>query len=78
MSYWEWNAAMLVAHIDVAVAHSTYTRPIVPRGILELWIAIMALESGVAHRDVGVPGAATIPRLSVNRRSRCRTVLGWP
>ncbi len=68
---------MPVAHIDAAVAHVTHARPIVPCGSLEVWIAVMALESGVAHRDVGVPGAA-VPRLSVNRRSRCRTVLDWP
>lgn len=69
---------MPVVHIDVAVAHPTHTRPIMPRGILEQWIAIMALGCGVAHRDIGVPGAAAIPRLFVNRRSRCRTVLDWP
>ena len=65
---------MPVAHIDVA----THTRPIVPCGSLGLWVANLALESGVAHRDVGVPSAAAISHLSVNRRSRCRTVLDWP
>jgi hypothetical protein len=68
---------MHVAHIDVAIVRSAYTRPIVPYGIQVLRIAIMALERGIARREVGVPGAAAIPR-SVNRRSGCCAVLGWP
>lgn len=68
---------MPVAHIDGAIVRSAHPRPIVPCGIQVLWIAIMALERGIARRVVGVPGAAAIP-YSVNRRSRCRTVLGWP
>jgi hypothetical protein len=45
------------------------------RGVLELEKAILPLGSGIAHRGAGVSGAAVIARLSVNGRSRSRTVL---
>lgn len=73
---------MCVTCIDVAVAPATHTCPIVPRGlcrgVLELENAIMDIGSEIAHRGAGVSGAAVITRLSVNGRSRCRTVLDWP
>jgi len=90
MFRWKWKAATTSVHvpcIDVAVAPATYTCPIVPRrglrrGILELRNAnmIMSQGSGIAHRGAGVgPGAGVIrARLSVNGRSGCRAVLGWP
>ena len=81
---WWKNAAVPVARIDVIATPATDTCPIVPRGlgrgVLELVnaIGVMALGSGIAHRGAGVSGAAVITRLSVDGRSRCRTVLDWP
>lgn len=80
---WKWNAAAVhVPCIDVVVAPATNTCPIVPHGlrggVLELENAVVTQGSGIAHRGVGVPGAAVIPRLSVNGRSGCRAVLDWP
>lgn len=78
------NAAVPVARIDVIATPATDTCPIVPHGLgrdvleLDYAIGIMALGSGIAHRGAGVPGAAVIARLTVNGRSRCRTVLDWP
>jgi hypothetical protein len=82
MFYWKWKAAANVVCIDVGVTPATDTCPIVShrlcRGVLELDNEIMALGIGIAHRGAGESGAAVIARLSVNGRSRCRTVLDWP
>lgn len=81
---WKWNAAAVhLPCIDAIVAPATNTCPIVPRGLrrdmVELENTVVSQGGGIAHRGVGVTGAAVIPRLSVNGRSGCAVVvLDWP
>jgi hypothetical protein len=89
MFRWKWKAAAAAGvhwhHvppcIDLAVAHATYTCPIVPRrrlrrGVLEMRNANVMMgrgRRGIAHRSAGVKVVVVvvvIARLSVNGGGR--------